>query len=428
MKPQLFPNDQTFWYLKPPKIQRLMHDSSYDVAIIGGGMAGLSAAQSFLNKGLRVVLLEKTVCGAGASGKSSGFITPDSEISLNGFIELYGQDNAHIIWDLGTQGVTIIKNNIEQYATECDYQIQDTLIVANTLEAFNDTIEKEYRARNLMNLSSTLYNQEQLTTILKSPNYFGGIKYGATFGINAYKYCQSIKEVLQDLGADIYEETPVIEVNEHKIVTTHATIQANYIVFCVDKWLPDFNHFNAEIYPVQSFIMLSASLTDAQVAEIFPQDPCMVWDTDLIYTYFRLVGNNRLLVGGSNLFSAYAGKAQHDNTRIIKQFNNYIKNKFPHTNITFEYLWPGLIGTTKDFAPLAGLAKGNDYTYYIGGAAGLPWAAALGNYSADKLIDNKTDYDHYFSPYREFPVGSCIQSLIGKRLTFALSSYLAINN
>ena len=90
-----FPKDEVYWYAaKKPEIEKLKRNLTTDVAVVGGGMTGLSAAQSFADKGFKVVLLEKDFCGAGASGKSSGFITPDSEFGLSEFIARFGKEDA----------------------------------------------------------------------------------------------------------------------------------------------------------------------------------------------------------------------------------------------------------------------------------------------------------------------------------------------
>jgi gamma-glutamylputrescine oxidase len=91
-------DDTVFWYLNKPTITPLRQSLETDVVVVGGGMAGLTAAQAFAEKGARVVLLEKNFCGAGASGKSSGFITPNSELSLNDLATIYGLEVAHKLW------------------------------------------------------------------------------------------------------------------------------------------------------------------------------------------------------------------------------------------------------------------------------------------------------------------------------------------
>src|SRR5438045_2224848 len=99
MKKTIHPQDQTFWYLKKPDTLPLLSNKETEVVVIGGGMAGLTTAQAFAKKGKKVMLLEAFYCGAGASGKSSGFIEPNCEISLSEFIYRYGTEGGKIIWE-----------------------------------------------------------------------------------------------------------------------------------------------------------------------------------------------------------------------------------------------------------------------------------------------------------------------------------------
>src|SRR5688572_25471257 len=141
---QLLPQDQVFWYLNTTKAEPLLHDIKADIVVIGGGMTGLTTAQSFAQKGYSVVLVEKNYCGAGASGKSSGFITPDSELSFFELQRIFGEAIGKKLWELIGSGVQIISDNIKHYNLNCDYQEQDTLILANTPRAFTNDIKKEY--------------------------------------------------------------------------------------------------------------------------------------------------------------------------------------------------------------------------------------------------------------------------------------------
>lgn len=72
-----------------------------DVLIVGGGLSGISAAAEFLNKGLSVVMIEKNIVGGSSTGKSAGFLTPDSELELHQLVRRYGIDAAKDIWDCG---------------------------------------------------------------------------------------------------------------------------------------------------------------------------------------------------------------------------------------------------------------------------------------------------------------------------------------
>ena len=420
------PNDVVFWQLPKHDSIQLKQDAQADVVVIGGGMAGLSAAQKFHEKGLSVIVLEKNFCGAGASGKSSGFITPDSEYSLSMFTEKYGAEKAKIIWEFVISGVDLIRNNITSYEIDCEHSKQDTLVIAHTQKAFSSEIVQEHSTRRSLGYDSSLYNQSELPSILGTDQFFGGVRYSKTFGINGYRYLQEMKDRLSKQGVQIYEESPVLNFDNNTVYCSGAKVKAQYIVVCADWWIPEFGKLFYDLYHAQTFLLLSAPLKDNEVQALFPQGPLMVWDTSLIYTYFRITPDNRLLLGGSNIYQTYASKAHHDNETIFHKLTSYFYKKFPHIKPEFHYMWPGLIGVSKDILPLAGKDDQNPNIYYVGAAAGLPWASALGAYSADSLIDGRSEFDDLFSPYRPFTVNSTIQKCIGTRLAFALS-HMSVN-
>ena len=169
----------------------------------------------------------------------------------------------------------------------------------------------------------------------------------------------------------------------------HANITAENIIVCTDRFMPELGFLTQEVYHAQTFLMISQQLSDQEIKSIFPLKNFMVWDTDLIYNYFRISGDKRLLVGGSNILKTYSSKTSHDYLPITRKLTGYIKKKFPQLNLEFEYQWPGLIGISKDIGPIAGRDKDKPYIYYITASAGLPIAAALGRYSAENLIDNR---------------------------------------
>lgn len=240
---QLLPQNQVLWYLNNTKLKPLRNNAKTEVLVIGGGMSGLSTAQAFAEKGYKVILIEKNYCGAGASGKSSGFITPDSELSFFELQRIFGTETGKRLWELIGTGVQRIGNNIEKHSIDCEYQIQDTLVVANTSRAFIDDVKIEYNNREKAGYPSILYDENSIQNVLSSSAYMGGISYGGTFGIHAYKYCLAMKQILQHLGVAVYEETPAIKISNHKVITPQASIQADYIIVCTDRFEPALSSF-----------------------------------------------------------------------------------------------------------------------------------------------------------------------------------------
>lgn len=418
-----FPQDQVAWYWQGQEQSTCHQDTSAEVVIIGGGMAGLSAAQAFQKKGKKVIVLEQYYCGSGATGKSSGFITPNAEISFTEFSKKYSPTVAHHLWDFITSGVNDIRHNIQHYNFKCDYLPQDTLMLANTHNDFK-TLAQEHENLARFGYKTHLYDQNQVRHSLGSTLYAGGVTYEETFGINPYLYCQELKKQLQALGVTIYEETAATAINGHIITTPHAKITADMIVVCTDRFMPELGLLTQDVYHIQTFLMRSEQLTEKQVRLLFPQQTLQCWDSEMVYNYFRITPDNRLLLGGGNIRDAYATQPTHDSAAMFKKLTDYFNKYFPLVDIQFKQMWPGLIGLSKDIAPLAGRDKDMPYRYYIAASAGLPIAAALGRYSAENLLDGKNDLDVYFSPYRHFAISGITQKIIGTKLTFAVSNLM----
>lgn len=417
---------RVYWYsLKNPQPSgTLLDEIKTDVAIIGGGMAGLSCAQKLHDAGRETVIIEKDFCGSGASGKTSGFITPDSEIELSSLLDTYGPEKAKRIWEFILSGVDIIRNNIENHDIFCEYRKQDSVFIANNVSGFKH-VKDEHAARRQLGYQSTLYDHTKVTEIIGSKKYAGAVRYPDTFGMNSYLYCQAMKDMLRASGVSIYEQTPVKHITGHDIFTPHGRIRADHIIVCADRFIPDLGALKKEIYHVQTFLGITKPLSSDQVHVIFPNDAIMVWDTDLVYNYFRLTGDNRLLIGGGDLLYTYAHNVTNNTARFGRRLKKYIKKKFPMADIEMEYLWPGMLGVSKDLLPIIGPDEDNDGIFYVGAATGLPWAAALGQYAADHFLHGRNEFDETFSPHRKFIIGPRLQSLLRAPATYALSHGIA---
>ena len=418
------PQDQLFWSLNLESEPPCHGIIEAEVVVIGGGFAGLSAAHAFAQKGKKVILLEQYYCGSGASGKSSGFITADAELSLSDFANRYNLAAAQAIWNFFEHGVQYIEATIKKYQLECDYKKQDTLVVANRKKDLKE-LKENHNNLEKAGYKSFYYSKEQLKNYLETSHYYGALRYEDTFSINSYLYCQQMKKVLIEHGVKVFEQSPALHIDNHTITTPHAKITADYIIVCADRFIPMLGLLTQEVSQVQTFLMLSEQVSQDTIKSLYPENTYMVWDMELIYSYFRIAHGNRILLGGSTLWATYASQEYHNYMPIIKKLVNYFHTVFPQVKVQFEHIWPGLIGVSKDIGPIAGPDKKYPHIYYIGAAAGLPIAAALGNYSAQYYLESRRDLDEYFSPYRSFAINNTVQRVLGKTVSFALSHLIS---
>lgn len=107
-----------------------------------------------------------------------------------------------------------------------------------------------------------------------------------------------MKHYLQKKGVEVYEYTTLQSYTHNYIKTSRGHIHCNHIIFSMGKVSPKVhNDFAKDTYGIQNFITMSEPLDDEIVNQLFPQGKLMCWDTKLAFTYFRLTGDNRLVLG-----------------------------------------------------------------------------------------------------------------------------------
>ena len=413
--------DAVFWFdHQVEALPRLQQTIRADVVVVGGGMMGLMCAKSLAARRQRVCVLEATTCGGGASGRSSGLITPDSELELSDLVRGFGTKRGPWLWDFASAGVDLIRQAVVEDEIDCDMQPHEALFVAAT-PAGAKLIGAEFSARQRFGYPCVHYSQEQLPDIMASNAYFGALRFGGTFSIDGYRCCVGLRQGLIDAGTRIYEHSGVTRIAENGVETAGGFVQAPVVIVCTDRLLPELGLARREIYHAQTFLAISEPLASADVSRVFPRKPLMVWDTDLFYKYFRLTGDRRLLIGGGTLADTYSRREAHRPQQVVRRLTNYLAKRFPRLTVNFAACWPGLIGITKDFAPVVGRHPRFHSVYFAGGAAGLPWAAALGRYLAEKILDGRSDLEDILGVDRTFPIGPRLQAVISAPAAFAAS-------
>lgn len=424
---------QNWWYttllgLPEPMAPPLSDDIEADVVVVGAGMAGIAAALRLMSADRRVVVLERNIFGGSSTGKSAGFLTPDSELELAQLVRRFGPEGAKDLWRAPVRGIELMVSTAQRYAFDCELVKQDSLFLGNGSSGC-EAVREEVEARETLGFPSTPYDREALPGVLGSARYAGGVRYTDTWGVNPLRFAQRAKRVLLDHGVRIYEGTEVVAIDGHSVRTHLGSVRAGEIIFCADKLSPAVTRFARNVYHAQTFLSVSEPLGDHDVDALFPNEPLQCWDSDLVYTYFRLTGDGRLLVGGGSALTTFALHAVTSPAvigRVLRRF----KSKFPCIeHVKFVQYWPGFIDTTRDLLPTVLKDEAAPWVHYVLGCVGLPWAAFCGDFVARHVIDTGSCDDHqyyrYFTVNRPFFLPLWAQRIVSKPLLFSLNNAFA---
>jgi len=405
----------------------LTKDIKSDVLIVGGGFSGVSAAIEFLRKGLKVTLIEKNIVGGSSSGRSAGFLTPDSELELHQLVRRYGAEAAAEIWAAPVSGIERLVSGIEKNDVQCGLLRQDSLFLGLG-KGGKEAVASEFECRQEVGFSDQrVYDAQQLGGILGAQGYTAGIRYGSTYGVNPLACLQGFKDLLIDHGMQVYESTAMKALEDHTAITHAGSVTADQIIIAVDKLSRSISPLADEAFHAQTFLSVTEPLSDNELRILFPSGEQMqCWDSKLVYTYFRLTADNRLLLGGGTPVTTYL-KDAYNNPGVIRRVIADFRSHFPQLrDLSFIQFWPGQIDMTRDLLPVIVKPPEHPYVRFILGCVGIPWATFCGSFAARNILGDADEdyrkYFNYFSNQRYFSLPTSLGKIIGKPVLFSLAN------
>jgi gamma-glutamylputrescine oxidase len=394
-----------------------------DVVIVGGGMAGLHAALRLNAAGARVVLLEKTICGGGMSGLSSGFLTPDSELGLRELVRRFGVTRASALWAIAWSGVELISSTARAHAFTCDLRQCDCLLVGDGPRGAA-AVKAEDEAHRNTGYEATLYDRHALAAVHPG-GYAGGLRYGGTWTIDPFAYCRALRALLVERGVQVFEDTEVTALEGTTAITPHGSAAGGDIVWCANQLSPRISKRAYRQYSIaQTCLSISEPLSDDRIAAVFPGARLQCWDSKLIYDYYRLTGDGRLLLGGGSLWMSIAGHATPAEAAARACISRFKRRFTALEDVAFPAYWPGLIDITRDLMPVADADPVRPHIFFILGCAGLPWAAWCGDFIAGRIGGTAvTDVASLFRWNRPPFIPGALQHILGKPASFAMDLF-----
>jgi len=180
-----------------------------DIAVIGAGYTGLSAARALARNGAKVVVLEAQTIGWGASSRNGGMVLTGLKLGARRLIEKYGRETAQRIFTASLSSIACVERTVQEEGIDCDFSRCGHLEVAckaSHFKRFADSVEVMARE---FNHSSRIVPKRDLREEIGSDIYHGGLVDEASAGVNPARYVAGLARAALKAGAALYERTPV---------------------------------------------------------------------------------------------------------------------------------------------------------------------------------------------------------------------------
>lgn len=393
MKPEVFWTDQ-FSSDTPLPVSTVL-PAEVDVAIVGSGYTGLTAARVLAKAGSSVAVMDQYEIGWGASSRNGGMATPGLKQDIFKIHKKYGMDYAREFWRSSVDAIDLLEQIIIEENIDCDWSRKGHIALACKQSHYDELPEYAAWIKKEMGHEKTIVPREEIRSEIGTDAYFGGLSDESSGGLQPAKYVNGLARAVADLGVKLCEDTRVEKINRngsgHELITSKGDMKAQEVIIATngytDMLVPE---LKPKVFPVGSYIIVTEPLPQ-DLKDILSPKRRMFYDSKWFINYFRLTPDGRMLWGGRNDLST-----DLDLNESAKNLSQQVYKVFPELNdYEFTHTWTGKLGITFDLMPHIGNINGIHYAFGYGGH-GLSIATYLGT-ELGLLISGEKDR----SPYKE---------------------------
>lgn len=409
------PREHCYWpaTATPPHFPAAEGAITCDVAVIGAGFTGLSAALHLAEAGSDVVVLEAQDLGWGASGRNGGFCCLGGSAASDSMLaKLYGEPARRDFRTAEHRAVDLTAGLIERFAISCDTHSRGETLLAHTRKAMNAFDAKARLIERDYGVTATITPQQDLAAKGMNGPFFGAITTPIGFALNPLKYLIGLAGAAGQAGVRIFTGSPVQRIDwqgAYTLTTPRATVTAKRLIVATNGYSSDDlpGWLRGRYLPTQSNVIVTRPLSEAELAAQGWTTHQMSYDDRFLLHYFRLMPNRQMLFGmRGGLFSSAAADA-----RMYHVVRQQFEHMFPAwARVETPYSWQGLLSISRDLTPFAGPIPGMPgafaaLSYHGNGVAMGTYAGAL---LAD-LVQDRVPRNLYpkimQTPPRRFPLG-----------------------
>ncbi|MFV3131014.1 NAD(P)/FAD-dependent oxidoreductase [Niveispirillum sp. KHB5.9] len=335
-----------------------------DVAIIGGGFTGLSAALALTRRGASVAVLEAGRVVGEASGRNGGQCNSGTAHDFAALVGRFGFDTARAYYQAHVDAVDDVERLAREEGIDCSFRRSGRLKLAAKPEHY-DKLARAAESLSRVDANIHLLSRADLSAEIKADAFHGGLLQTSSAQLHVGRFGVGLAEAAARKGAVIHENAAVtglarVAGGGWELTTPRGSIRAAQVLVATGGASPvgPFGWFRRRIVSVGSFVITTEPLAQSVTAELFPGRRNYVTSKN-IGNYFRLTPDNRLVFGGRARFAVSDPLSDAKSGRIL---DSTMRSLFPALrDVKVDYCWGGMVDLTADRLPRAGEHDGIFY-------------------------------------------------------------------
>lgn len=374
-----------------------------DVCIVGAGYTGLSAGIALAEAGYKVVVLEQSRVGWGASGRNGGQIVHSYSRDIDVIESNFGRAVAEPLGKMMFEGAKIIRERVAKYNIQCDlkdggvYAAMTPKKVHQLLE--HKTLWERWGHKDLM----LIEGKDAVRKVVNSDRYEGILvdKTGGHF--HPLNLALGEAAALEANGSIIFENSGVTRIERGTTAVVHTgqgNVRAKFVIVACNAYIGDLEPKLAAMSMPCGTQVIATEPLGAIANELLPSDYC-VEDNNFLLDYFRLSGDRRMIYGGGVIYGA-RDPAHVESIIVPKMIKTFPQLK----GVKVDFGWTGNFLLTLSRLPEVG--KLSENIYYSQGCSGhgVTFTHLVGRLLGEAIRGDAERFDAFAKlPHYPFPGG-----------------------
>lgn len=358
-----------------------------DVAVIGAGFTGLSAARALAQRGASVAVLEAGRVIGEASGRNGGHCSSGLAHDFATLAGRLGADTARAFYQAYAAAVDTVETVVTQENIACDFVRSGKLKLASKPQHYDKLARSCELLRRDVDPHVEIVPADRIRDEVAAGKFFGGLLQKTSAQMHVGQFGVGLAHAAARHGARIWEHAPVTQLDRHadgsfRVTSARGSIDAKQVLLATgNPRTGPFSYMRRRMVSVGAFIIATEPLDAAVVERLLPHRRNYVTSKNFV-NYFRLTPDNRLVFGGRARFAMSNPQSDQKSGRILRAT---MEELFPELRgVGIDYCWGGMVDMTADRLPRAGQDQGLYYSTGYSGH-GVQMSVHMGQVMADVM-------------------------------------------
>jgi glycine/D-amino acid oxidase-like deaminating enzyme len=381
-----------------------------DVAIVGSGVTGLSAALALAKRGVGVAVFEAETLGWGASSRNGGMVLTGLKLPVTTLMSRYGRGKVQSMYAASIDSIDCVERIVRDEQIDCYFSRCGHLEVACKQAHFDGYAKSAELIAKEFNHQLRIVPKAGLQNEIGSNIYYGGLVDEISAGLNPARYVAGLATAAKRAGALLFDHARVESVQREstnsaqrfRLRTARGSLLARDVLLASGAYTTSATPpLRKKIIPIGSYIIATEVLSEEVARELSPKNR-MIFDSKHFLYYYRLTPDRRMLFGGRAAFFPETENTVRKSAEILRRGMVSVYPQLQNSKV--EFVWGGTLDFAFDVMPHTGRIDGMHYSLGYAGH-GVAVGTYLGTKLAGVICGEPNDIPYDAIPFPDPPIG-----------------------